>query len=220
MAKGYEIYGYMIPATEVGGDYYDVINTSTNDWIIIGDVSGHGVSAGLVMMMVQTAIQTIIRANPNLTPVTLLKVVNRTITYNIKQMNEDKYMTITALKLYPEGKVEYSGLHQYILVYRYATKQVDRMESDGLWLGFDIDLNRDTSLKEFTMNKGDVFLLYTDGITEAKTDNGEMFEEDQLANLLQNSGEKPLAEIKNDIIAALRNYHTNDDVTMVLTRKV
>ena len=70
------------------------------------------------------------------------------------------------------------------------------------------------------MNKGDVFLLYTDGITEAKTDNGEMFEEDQLANLLQNSGEKPLAEIKNDIIAALRNYHTNDDVTMVLTRKV
>ena len=53
--EDYEISTCLIPASEVGGDYYDVIN-GDNDWIVIGDVSGHGVSAGLIMMMVQSCL--------------------------------------------------------------------------------------------------------------------------------------------------------------------
>ncbi|MCP4610030.1 MAG: response regulator, partial [Planctomycetes bacterium] len=57
--SGYKIAAHMEPADEVGGDYYDVINFEGKDWLVIGDVSGHGVPSGLVMMMVQTAIHTV-----------------------------------------------------------------------------------------------------------------------------------------------------------------
>ena len=64
--SGLEIAAYMRPADEVGGDYYDVINAQGIDWLVIGDVSGHGVPAGLIMMMVQTAIHTVLEGKPNL----------------------------------------------------------------------------------------------------------------------------------------------------------
>ena len=50
----------MVPASTVGGDYYDIIRTDGSDWVLIGDVSGHGVTAGLTMMMIQTAIRTVV----------------------------------------------------------------------------------------------------------------------------------------------------------------
>jgi len=66
--KGYEISTYMMPADEVGGDYYDIINVANRDWIIIGDVSGHGVPAGLIMMMVQTCIHNTLNIFPEISP--------------------------------------------------------------------------------------------------------------------------------------------------------
>ncbi|MCP4135249.1 MAG: AAA family ATPase, partial [bacterium] len=62
--KDYEISAYMNPADDVGGDYYDIINAEGRDWIVIGDVSGHGVPAGLIMMMVQTSIHTVLTQHP------------------------------------------------------------------------------------------------------------------------------------------------------------
>ncbi len=54
----------MMPAESVGGDYYDVVQTGGSSWVLIGDVSGHGVTAGLTMMMVQTAVRTILTTSP------------------------------------------------------------------------------------------------------------------------------------------------------------
>ena len=73
----------MFPADEVGGDYYDVINYGGHDWIIIGDVSGHGVPAGLIMMMVQTSIHIVLKNNPEINPADLVKTINSIITKNI-----------------------------------------------------------------------------------------------------------------------------------------
>ena len=56
----YEVSAVMVPASTVGGDYYDIIRTDGSDWVMIGDVSGHGVTAGLTMMMIQTAIRTVV----------------------------------------------------------------------------------------------------------------------------------------------------------------
>lgn len=92
---GYEITAFMEPADEVGGDYYDIINTDRIDWIVIGDVSGHGVPAGLIMMMVQTSIHTVVAQHPELGPAELLVIINRVIRDNISRMDENKYMTIT-----------------------------------------------------------------------------------------------------------------------------
>lgn len=82
---GYEIAASSEPANEVGGDYYDVISAAGYDWIVIGDVSGHGITSGLVMMMVQTAIHTVLLNNPGVSPSFLLTAVNRVIYENIKK---------------------------------------------------------------------------------------------------------------------------------------
>lgn len=83
----------MKPADDVGGDYYDVINIGGYDWIVIGDVSGHGVTAGLVMMMVQTSIHSVLQGNPGIKPSELIEQVNSVIIGNIRKFNENKYLT-------------------------------------------------------------------------------------------------------------------------------
>jgi hypothetical protein len=92
-----EVAAVMRPADQVGGDYYDVLEVGGVEWVLIGDVSGHGVPAGLIMMMCQTSVRSVLAANPNIGPDELLALVNRTLTQNIERLGEDKYMTISAL---------------------------------------------------------------------------------------------------------------------------
>ncbi|MCP4135969.1 MAG: AAA family ATPase [bacterium] len=217
---GFDITAYVDPADDVGGDYYDVINGEKNDWIIIGDVAGHGISAGLLMMMVQTSIQTILRRFPDTKPSDLLEMVNEVIKYNVKQMKEERYMTITALSFNKNGQALFSGLHQDILIYRASSSSIERIATDGLWLS-PWDLGRPEGVNlSLTLEKGDILLLYTDGITEAKDVEGTEFSEQRLGDILNESGHSPSEEIKERILEALTDYDNNDDVTMVIVKKL
>jgi serine phosphatase RsbU (regulator of sigma subunit) len=226
--NGYEISAYMLPATMVGGDYYDIINADGRDWIVIGDVSGHGVPAGLVMMMVQTSINTIVSHSPDLAPSKLLTVINGTITKNVRMLNEDKYVTITVLATHKDGSFCFSGLHQNILVRRAATGTVDVIETNGFWIGIEDDIAKKVEDETFILNTGDVMLIFTDGITEAwkkgttkneRNPDSDMFGEDNLIEIFKRNGERTVDEIKNSIVAALVDYQCNDDVTMVVIRR-
>lgn len=225
---GYEISAFMDPADEVGGDYYDVISASGIDWVVIGDVSGHGVPAGLIMMMVQTSIHTALATEPDLKPNALLSLVNRVITENIKKLNEDKYMTITVLACAPGGTFHYSGLHQDIMMYRALSQAVEIVETNGMWLGMDIEPWSAATTETLGMGAGDVMLLYTDGITEAfrkdKTGDDsaitrEMFGSDRLMVLLEQNGQEPPDVIKTRILHALKDYHHKDDITMLILKR-
>ena len=168
--RDYEVSAMMVPASTVGGDYYDIIRADGSDWVLIGDVSGHGVTAGLTMMMIQTAIRTVVlgggQGHDRLTPAQVLRKVNAAVRSNLQKVDEDHYMTITGLQL--EGSsVRYSGLHQDILVYRAASRAVERVETRGMWIGPVDDIGpllRDDTLE---LCSGDIVLLFTDGITEA-----------------------------------------------------
>src|SRR6185436_18733813 len=76
---GLEIAAAMKPADEVGGDYYDVQPAANGCWIGIGDVAGHGLTAGLVMMMTQSAIAALVRTRPSAGPGELIATLNRVI---------------------------------------------------------------------------------------------------------------------------------------------
>src|SRR5512138_3852649 len=173
----------MLTAYTVGGDYYDIIRTDGADWVLIGDVSGHGVTAGLTMMMIQTAIRTVVLSGGDdpskLTPAQVLSKVNAAVRGNLQKVSEDHYMTITGLQL--EGRsVRYSGLHQDILIYRASARTVERVETRGMWIGPVDDIKpllRDDTLE---LTSGDILLLYTDGITEAMV-GGKRFGTDGLA---------------------------------------
>jgi predicted ATPase/serine phosphatase RsbU (regulator of sigma subunit) len=219
--RDYEVSALMVPASTVGGDYYDIIRTDGADWVLIGDVSGHGVTAGLTMMMIQTAIRTVVLSGEGggrLTPAQVLSKVNAAVRSNLQKVSEDHYMTITGLQL--EGSsVRYSGLHQDILIYRAGARAVERVETRGMWIGPVDDIGpllRDDTLE---LTSGDIVLLFTDGITEAVV-GGKRFGTDGLADAfsrLAASGQDSGSILKG-IMQNMEGVAQQDDVTMMAVR--
>ena len=217
---GYEVTVHMTPADEVGGDYYDIINISGINWIVIGDVSGHGVPAGLVMMMLQTSIKTVLYKNPHIAPSELISGINRVLTDNIRILGEDKFITINIFACFPDGKFIFSGLHEDIMVYRANTGTVDLIKTKGLWLGIRDEIGTFMEDEELVLNKNDVLLLYTDGITEAFDKDNNIFSKNRLKRLLEESGDKSTDEIKISILDKLKEFRTHDDVTMIVLKRI
>lgn len=226
---GYEITAYMAPADEVGGDYYDVINTNGRDWIVIGDVSGHGVSSGLVMMMAQTAIHTALERNSRISPQALLSTINESLSKNIQQMSEDKYMTMTVLAAHEAGQFTFSGLHQDIIVYRRDTNAIELVKTQGVWIGIHSPIDDMLSDANLELAMGDAMLLYTDGVTEArrkpslkreKEPELHMFGDEKLQELFAGLANGSVEEVKSAILNALAEYECKDDVTFMIIRRV
>jgi serine phosphatase RsbU (regulator of sigma subunit) len=226
--KGYEIATCMNPADEVGGDYYDIINVDNKDWIAIGDVSGHGVPAGLIMMMVQTSIKITLNQHPDVDPSTLLAIINSVVTSNIRRLGDSKYMTITVIAAVENNKFYHSGLHQDIMIYRAATGEVELIETSGMWIGIVDDIKDMNRVDEFTLDKNDIIFLYTDGLTEAQSQISlhdeesatEMFGEEQLIEIFRKNGGRSPAEIRDAVLESLKGYQIDDDVTMVILKKL
>lgn len=219
---------YMAPAKHVGGDYYDIINLPGMDWVIIGDVSGHGVSAGLVMMMAQTTIRTVLRNRPDIDPHRLLELVNDILYENLRMMSEERYMTMTAIAMRPDGSFRYAGLHEDILIYRAGDGSVEAHETDGVWLGLYMDICGRVSDQFLSMGQGDVMLLYTDGVVNAwrrdavggrRTPETDMFGAEGLAALLGKHGGSHPAEILAEIRRELGGYVPDDDATVVILKR-
>ncbi|MCP4604203.1 MAG: SpoIIE family protein phosphatase [Proteobacteria bacterium] len=232
--KGYGISTFMKPADEVGGDYYDIVNIEGSDWIIVGDVSGHGVPAGLVMMMVQTSVRSTLQVAEkrklDLNPSELLTLVNATISRNIRRLGEDKYMTITAIATSENGKFVFSGLHQDIMIYRAQKDDVELVPTHGMWIGIVDDIGAMLENHDVRLDSNDVALLYTDGITEASKEGfseedrnsvNDMFGDKSLLEVFKNHGTGTPEEIKVSILNALSQggYVNDDDITMVVIKR-
>jgi predicted ATPase/serine phosphatase RsbU (regulator of sigma subunit)/tRNA A-37 threonylcarbamoyl transferase component Bud32 len=221
---GYEIAATMVPADKVGGDYYDVIPTGAGrDWVLIGDVSGHGVSAGLVTMMVQSAIRTAVlkgsATGEALSPAGVLSHLNFSLWSNLRQIGGDQYMTITALEL-AGARVRYAGLHQDILVYRAASDTVERIETTGTWIGVIEDLSPVLEDGTLELAHGDTLLLYTDGLTESMMGSGTRLGTDGLVARFRSvvARTRDPAAIVRGILGPLSGKAVEDDVTAMVIR--
>lgn len=216
---GYQVATYMKPADKVGGDYFDIINTPGSDYIIIADVSGHGLTAGLIMMMVQTSIHSTLQAGGDLKPSELLSNVNKTITSNISKLGEMKYVTITALNAKSDGFITYSGCHLELLIYRINTGAIEVIKTKGHWLGIEDNIEDFLTDADFTLNTGDKLLLFTDGITEAMGIGEETYGKNRLVDLFGLNAHKSPDEIKNAILKSVELYKVLDDISLLVIEK-
>jgi serine phosphatase RsbU (regulator of sigma subunit) len=218
---GYDVAARMLPAAEVGGDYYDIIQADGDrHWVAIGDVSGHGVESGLVMMMTQTSILSLVQENPALTPAGVFHAVNGVLNENIHRLRASRYMTLNVVQLRDDG-LTFAGKHQDVLVWRQASSQVEVVSNEGTWIGVVDDTSQHVLDQVIPMAEGDVALFFTDGATEAMSSRGEMYGEDRLAEALSRVAERPLQEALDalfDGIAAFRAEQL-DDVTLMLVRR-
>ncbi len=216
---GCDVAAEMRAAEQVGGDYYDVVIDGDREWILIGDVSGHGVPAGLIMMMCQTAVRTALRCKPDLMPDELLADVNQVLTENISQLGENKYMTISALRRDPDGTLHVAGAHQDLFIYRAARNEVEVIPTEGMWLGLHRDIAALLNAKSFTLAESDVLLLYTDGITEAAKD-GRLFDNAGLQRVLEGAKSKSAQQILSEIFDAVSGHEVSDDATALVIRQL
>ena len=228
VVKGYQTAAYIKPASDVGGDYYDVISKNDGDWIVIGDVSGHGVPAGLVMMMVHTSIHSVLETQDETTPAKVLSKVNSVVAEYMNRIDRSKYMTITLMHHLGNGCFLHSGLHLPLLVYRKQKNAVDEIDTCGTWLGLNFGIGTDFQDLSLTLEPGDILLLYTDGITESwithETEGMEeaalhFFGQDTLAKILLEEKNNTAEGIRSRIIDELSIYDQRDDVTFLVLKR-
>ncbi len=217
-----DISGFMEPASEVGGDYYDVLEHNGRVIFGIGDVTGHGLESGVLMLMVQMAIRTLLTCNvTNLK--TFLDVLNRALYANIQRMNTDK--TLSLLLLDRQGGVLHvSGQHEEVIIVRQGGV-IERV--DTIDLGFTIGLEE--NIADFVgqvnvkLQPGDGIVLYTDGITEAENPKGEFYGMERLCHVISQTWSRSASQIQQAVIADVRSHISTqkifDDITLVVLKK-
>jgi phosphoserine phosphatase RsbU/P len=219
---GIQIAGFMEPASEVGGDYYDVLQHNGRIKIAIGDVTGHGLESGLLMVMVQTAVRTLIESNET-DIVRFMDVLNRTVYGNVQRMNSDKNLSLSLID-YSAGKLSLSGQHEEMILIRNGgiIERIDTVDL-GFPIGLEADITSYIDRIHVDLNSGDVVVLYTDGITEAENTAGHHYGMERLCNVVSKNWQKSVEQIKLAVIDDLRSHIDNhkiyDDITLVVIKQ-
>jgi sigma-B regulation protein RsbU (phosphoserine phosphatase) len=219
--KGYEIAASMMPAIEVGGDYYDIIETENGDkWIAMGDVSGHGVDSGLIMMMAQTSIVSMVNNSENCNPSLVLQSVNSVLRENITRLGSDHYMTMMAIR-FNEKEMTFAGKHQDIIIYRAALNKTEVIQTTGTWLGIADHIGKYLVDKSVKIDEDDIILLFTDGITEATNADGQMYGQERLEQALNHYADLPVGKLLDKILGEVKEFQEEqlDDMTLVIIKK-
>ena len=223
-----DMHAYYNPAKEVGGDYYDFIQIDDNHLgIIVADVSGKGLPGAMVMTMSRTILR--YEAANSLSPKEVLSRSNRHITHDIK-----RGMFVTAfyivLNIKDLSMVASSAGHNPMYVYRYKSGKIEKVNPNGIALGFDKGDIFEQTIKEETvqLEPGDRIILYTDGVVEAqKHDTEEQFGEDKLLYLISKNPDSDSKEITKIIENAIIEHQggmneelQNDDITILTMRRL
>ncbi|MBY5440603.1 SpoIIE family protein phosphatase [Rhizobium leguminosarum] len=216
-----EIAAYMRPAEEVGGDYYDVLKNGSRLKIGIGDVTGHGLESGVLMLMVQSVARALQEAG-NTDAVKFLTDLNSALFKNIVRTKIDKHLTLAFLD-YDGKEMILSGQHEEVVVVR-ANGEVERIDTMdlGIPIGLEADISAFIKTREIAFEKGDLILLHTDGVTEAENDGGELFGIERLCRealrLKGQSAEKVVSGIVSTLMLFIGSQKIYDDITLLAVR--
>lgn len=218
---GLDIAAIMRPATSVGGDYYDVIPTDTGCYLAIGDVTGHGLLSGMIMLMVQSMIAATIHGNPEKTPSQLLSTINRALYDNIHhRLHQTDHVTLTLMQYQTSGRILLSGAHEEPILWRKRTGKCQRINTPGFWLAAIADLEDISKDLELELEAGDLIFFYTDGVTEAMNAAHEQFGLARLVALVERCAAETPSRICETVLQAIRAW-TNvqiDDISLMAAR--
>jgi sigma-B regulation protein RsbU (phosphoserine phosphatase) len=214
-----DVAGLSVPARMVGGDYYDYIDLRDNRLgLAIADVSGKGTSAALLMASLQTCLRGQSGMNRDIRE-TILKVNQMfykfletgkfiSLIFGVLDTNNFTFNYVNAGHNYPMF-VKKNGL-------------VDMLEESDIILG--INQQAEYNEKEIVLNPGEMILLYTDGITEATSPEGEMYGEERLMNLLRVNHTLSAYDLSQKILESVKNFQADtdqdDDITLMVVKRL
>lgn len=217
---GLSVAGLCRPAQDIGGDYFGYSHVSPGRFgITIADVSGHSIGAAIGMVMARCLIQS--EAHQSTSPSRIFSRVNELLNRDLT----DPGMFVTAfLAVYDEatGRVTYANAgHNPPLFLRASTGKTAPLGRGGLALAIEPETRYDD--RKCTLHTGDMLLLYTDGLTEARSAKGEMFGMDRLTEALQRCRHLGARQAVDAIVEDVTRWRGTpdfvDDLTLVVARK-
>jgi len=205
---GCDIFGASLPSSEMGGDLLDWCRQDDTLTLIVADVSGHGVAAGVLMAMLKSAIRANINRKEDLG--NLVREVNRVMH---ELTSPEKFATFSSLRIGPNRRVEYAlAGHLPILWYQVATGRIVELANEHLPLGVVED-------SDFDAHTVYLFVLLTDGLTEAMDASGELFGDERIRALIKAQATRPLSEMHATLMSAVSAHGPRiDDQTLLLVR--
>jgi serine phosphatase RsbU (regulator of sigma subunit) len=224
--RGVAVGGLMQPAKEIGGDYFDYISFAEDPnrlGIVVADVTGKGVDAGMVMGMTKSTIHTL--TDQNLTTRDVVITLNKHL---CKLLNRQKFITLVYAEYSAEeGTFTWSGAgHEHVIVVRDKQEgehEVEVILTGGVILGVFEQIEDDISQKSVTLNKGDKVILYTDGVTEARNEAKEFFTLERLVETVKQapplSAQDLLSHINEKVQQFIGDTPQWDDITLVVMER-
>jgi sigma-B regulation protein RsbU (phosphoserine phosphatase) len=223
VVPGYRISGTNVPARIISGDYYDYLDLGDGrHGVVIADVSGKGVAAGLLMAMCRSVLRSM--AGGYDSPADALAQVNRQLFPDIR---EDMFISLFYAVIEGDGgtiKLARAG-HDPALLYRAAERSVTLLKPPGLALGIDEGdvFERVTKVQEIQMQPGDCLLFHTDGVKEAIDSAGEEFGMDRLREAFRDGAslgaEATIRAVERELARFAGEAPQMDDVTLVAIEK-
>jgi phosphoserine phosphatase RsbU/P len=215
---GFDIAGYSRPAQIIGGDYFDFLRFNDGaHGFVIADVSGKGVSAGILMTSLQTAFHTIVPETDS--PLKVLEKINRLYIHNIKFTT---FVTIFFAKIDPRTctLIYANAGHNPALLYHSGTKKHEWLKRTGIAIG--LMEGFDVHSESLQLESGDILVFYTDGVTEAASPQREPFERDRLTEVIAQNEGLPADELIQKILQSVNEFAQGnplaDDATLVVCK--
>ncbi len=221
-----DIAGFMEAAAEVGGDYYDVLQgEGQRVTLAMGDVTGHGLESGVLMIMAQTAVRTLqaLGMTASTQPQQVFQAINEVIYQNRLRMASHRDLSLVLID-YCQGKLTISGQHEDVIVVR-ANGTVERIDTSDLGypVGLVADISPFMAQQSLDLAVGDGVVLYTDGITEAEDGQRQLYGLDRLIAVVLHHWSESAQAIQQAAIADVRSHigpHTvYDDITLVVLKR-
>ena len=202
------------PMTAVAGDFYEFIPVDQDRvGFLVADVSGHGVPAALIAAMIKVAMQSIVSCAHD--PPEVLRGLNRILSRQLRS----HFVSAAYLWLDTEiRRASYSAAGHPPLL-RWRDGVLERIESNGLLLG--VAQDSDYPVCKMSLNSGDRFLLYTDGVTEPENTLGDSFGDSKLEQVVRNNQSRPPAELSDQLLSEIRHWQPasttqQDDITLIV----
>jgi sigma-B regulation protein RsbU (phosphoserine phosphatase) len=209
-----DVYAAYFPMTAVAGDFYEFIPVDRSRvGVLVADVSGHGVPAALIAAMIKVAMQSV--ASCAREPHEVLRGLNRILSGQLRgQLISAAYLWLDT----ETGKALYSAAgHPPLLCWR--TNRLERIESNGLLIGVLPD--SDYPVCEISLNSGDRFLLYTDGVVEPENAAGDAFGDHKLEEVIRKNQSRSPSELSDQLLSEIRRWQPasvtqQDDITLII----